>query len=80
MYVNAFRQHKALALTLNDTKIAVNTLNQMTNVVVGIIVVCSLASYSGNNYNTFLCLPKFTASPGSFHIGNTLKTFFETNI
>jgi mechanosensitive ion channel protein 4/5/6/7/8/9/10 len=38
LYVNAFRQHKALALTLNDTKTAVNTLNQMTNVVVGIIV------------------------------------------
>ncbi|KAG2660427.1 hypothetical protein PVAP13_1KG437200 [Panicum virgatum] len=36
--VNAFRERKALALTLNDTKTAVNKLNQMANVVVGIVV------------------------------------------
>jgi hypothetical protein len=36
--VDAFREGKALALTLNDTKTAVDKLNQMANVVVGIIV------------------------------------------
>ena len=36
--MKAFRERKALALTLNDTKTAVNKLNQMCNVVVGLIV------------------------------------------
>ncbi|WOL09725.1 hypothetical protein Cni_G18478 [Canna indica] len=37
--VNAFRERRALALTLNDTKTAVTKLHQMANIVVGIIVI-----------------------------------------
>jgi len=36
--VNAFRERRALALTLNDTKTAVNKLHRMLNFIVGIVV------------------------------------------
>ncbi|KAK4726103.1 hypothetical protein R3W88_031020 [Solanum pinnatisectum] len=36
--VNAFRERRALALSLNDTKTAVNKLHQMLNVLVAIII------------------------------------------
>ncbi|KAJ0028800.1 hypothetical protein Pint_36288 [Pistacia integerrima] len=36
--VNSFRERKALALTLNDTKTAVNKLHRVVNIIVGAII------------------------------------------
>ncbi|XP_062219859.1 mechanosensitive ion channel protein 6-like [Phragmites australis] len=75
--VNAFRERKALALTLNDTKTAVNKLNQMANVIVGIIVfaLCLLIlGIATTHLFVFLSSQLLVAV---FVFGNTLKTVFE---
>ncbi|KAJ3681926.1 hypothetical protein LUZ60_014499 [Juncus effusus] len=75
--VSAFRERKALALTLNDTKTAVNRLNHMIDVIVGVIVFALWLIILG------LAKPSFFALLGSqvllavFVFGNTLKTVFE---
>ncbi|EEF41093.1 conserved hypothetical protein [Ricinus communis] len=48
--VNAFRERRALALTLNDTKTAVNKLHQVINVV-GIVTIYSKLFIYFNNCN-----------------------------
>ncbi|PWZ25111.1 Mechanosensitive ion channel protein 8 [Zea mays] len=75
--VNAFRERKALALTLNDTKTAVNKLNQMANVIVGIIVFALwllILGIATANFFVFLTSQILLAV---FVFGNTLKTLFE---
>ncbi|KAI7724449.1 hypothetical protein M8C21_017292, partial [Ambrosia artemisiifolia] len=47
--VYAFRERKALALTLNDTKTAVNKLHQMVNVLVAIIIVIVVVAFVFGN-------------------------------
>ncbi|RCV07699.1 hypothetical protein SEVIR_1G271000v4 [Setaria viridis] len=75
--VNAFRERKALALTLNDTKTAVNKLNQMANVVVGIIVFALWLLILGIATTHFFVFLSSQLLLAVFVFGNTLKTIFE---
>ncbi|KAF3327983.1 mechanosensitive ion channel protein 6-like protein [Carex littledalei] len=78
--VNAFRERKALALTLNDTKTAVNKLHQVANVVVGVIVFALwllILEIATTHFFIFLCSQLLLAG---FIFGNTLKTLFEALI
>jgi small-conductance mechanosensitive channel len=75
--VNAFRERKALALTLNDTKTAVNKLNQMVNVVVGIIVFALWLLILGIATTHFFVFLSSQVLVAVFVFGNTLKTIFE---
>ncbi|TVU12536.1 hypothetical protein EJB05_46187, partial [Eragrostis curvula] len=78
--VNAFRDRKALALTLNDTKSAVNKLNQMANVVVGIIVFALwllILDVATTQFFVFLGSQILVAV---FIFGDTLKAAFEATM
>jgi len=75
--VNAFRERKALALTLNDTKTAVNKLNQMANVVVGIVVFALWLFILGIETTHFFVFLSSQILLTVFVFGNTLKTVFE---
>ncbi|KQJ84035.1 mechanosensitive ion channel protein 5 [Brachypodium distachyon] len=75
--VNAFRERKALALTLNDTKTAVNTLHHMANVVVALVVFALwllILEIATTRFFVFLSSQLLVAV---FMFGNTLKTIFE---
>ncbi|XP_072955500.1 mechanosensitive ion channel protein 6-like [Typha angustifolia] len=78
--VNAFRERKALALTLNDTKTAVNTLHQMANIVVGIIVFALWLLILGLATTHFFVFLSSQLLLAVFVFGNTLKTVFEAII
>ncbi|KAF8768671.1 hypothetical protein HU200_007224 [Digitaria exilis] len=78
--VNAFRERKALALTLNDTKTAVNKLNQMANVVVGVIVFALWLLILGIATTHFFVFLSSQLLLAVFVFGNTLKTVFEAII
>ncbi|KAJ3680467.1 hypothetical protein LUZ60_016745 [Juncus effusus] len=76
--VNAYKERKALALTLNDTKTAVNKLHQMANVVVGVIVFALwllILEIATTHFFVFLSSQLLLAV---FIFGNTLKTVFES--
>ena len=75
--MNAFRERKALALTLNDTKTAVNKLNQMANVVVGIVVFALWLFILGIETTHFFVFLSSQVLLTVFVFGNTLKTVFE---
>ncbi|KAL9668630.1 hypothetical protein QQ045_006168 [Rhodiola kirilowii] len=78
--VSAFRERRALALTLNDTKTAVNKLHQMVNVIVGImigviwLIILEIAS------SKFFLVVSSQLVVAAFIFGNTLKTIFEAII
>jgi hypothetical protein len=79
--VNAFRERKALALTLNDTKTAVNKLSQMGNVVVGLIVFALsrlILDDVGTTHFFFFISSQLLVAV--FVFGNTMKTIFEAII
>ncbi|XP_048527158.1 mechanosensitive ion channel protein 6-like [Triticum urartu] len=78
--VKAFRERKALALTLNDTKTAVNKLNQMANVVVGLIVSALWLLILGVATTQFFVFLSSQLLVAVFVFGNTLKTIFEAII
>ncbi|KAJ0967907.1 hypothetical protein J5N97_024824 [Dioscorea zingiberensis] len=78
--VNAFRERRALSLTLNDTKTAVNKLHQMANVVVGIIVFGLWLLILGIATTHFFVLISSQVLLAVFMFGNTLKTTFEAII
>ncbi|KAJ4811792.1 Mechanosensitive ion channel family protein [Rhynchospora pubera] len=78
--VNAFRERKALALTLNDTKTAVNKLHQMANVVVGVIVFALWLLILGIATTHFFVFLSSQVLLAVFIFGNTLKTLFEALI
>lgn len=75
--VNAFRERKALALTLNDTKTAVNKLHQMANVVVALIVFALWLLILGIATTRFFVFLSSQLLVAVFMFGNTLKTIFE---
>ncbi|CAM0958890.1 unnamed protein product [Alopecurus aequalis] len=78
--VNAFRERKALALTLNDTKIAVHKLNKMTNVAGGIIVLILwllILGIATTNFLLFLSSPLLVAI---LVFGDAIKATFEAII
>ncbi|CAN0878811.1 Mechanosensitive ion channel protein 8 [Linum grandiflorum] len=74
------RERRALALTLNDTKTAVNKLHQMVNVIVSvIIVIISLLLLDIAPSRLFVLLGSQIVVV-SFIFGNTCKTLFESII
>ncbi|KAL7206998.1 hypothetical protein ACSBR2_019650 [Camellia fascicularis] len=75
--VNAFRERRALALTLNDTKTAVNKLHQMVNVLVGIIIVVVCLLILGIATSKFLLFMSSQIVVVAFIFGNSCKTVFE---
>ncbi|KAL4569664.1 hypothetical protein LXL04_025306 [Taraxacum kok-saghyz] len=78
--VNAFRERKALALTLNDTKTAVNKLHQMVNALVGIIIVVICLLILNIATSRFLVFISSQIVVVAFIFGNTCKTIFEAII
>lgn len=78
--VNAFRERRALALSLNDTKTAVNKLHQMLNAVVGIIIIVIwllILKVASTHFFIFLSSQLLLVV---FVFGNTCKTTFEAII
>ncbi|XP_078156194.1 mechanosensitive ion channel protein 5-like [Carex rostrata] len=78
--IDAFRERKALALTLNDTKTAVNKLSHMANVIVVIIVFSLSLLILGIATTRFFVFLSSQALLAVFMFGNTLKTIFEAII
>lgn len=77
LQVNTFRERRALVLSLNDTKKAVNKLHQMLNIFVGLIIaiiwilILKVASIH------FFVLLSSQLLLVVFVFGNTCKTMFE---
>lgn len=78
--VNVFRERRALALSLNDTKTAVNKLHQLVNVIVGIAIVIIWLLILGVPISHFLVFLSSQIVVLAFMIGNTCKTTFEAII
>ncbi|CAN6481607.1 unnamed protein product [Victoria cruziana] len=78
--VNAFRERRALSLTLDDTKTAVNKLHQMVNVVVGVIVLVIWLLILGIATSHLLVFLSSQLLLAVFIFGNTCKTVFESII
>ncbi|KAH7543972.1 hypothetical protein ACOSQ2_031415 [Xanthoceras sorbifolium] len=78
--VNAFRERRALALTLNDTKTAVNRLHRMVNILVGIIIVVIWLLILGIATSKFLLFVSSQLVVVAFVFGNSCKQVFEAII
>ncbi|KAJ4784698.1 Mechanosensitive ion channel family protein [Rhynchospora pubera] len=78
--VEAFRERKALALTLNDTKTAVNKLSHMGDVIVFIIVLSVSLLILGIATTRFFVVLGSQLLLAGFMFGNTVKTVFEAII
>ncbi|KAL3732167.1 hypothetical protein ACJRO7_028926 [Eucalyptus globulus] len=75
--VNAFRGRRALALTLNDTKTAVDKLHHVVNVIVGIIILIIWLLILGIATSKFLFFLCSLLVLVAFIFRNTCKTIFE---
>lgn len=78
--VNAFRERRALALTLNDTKTAVNKLHRMVNILVSVIILVIWLLILGIATSKFLLFVTSQLVLVAFVFGNTCKTVFEAII
>ncbi|KAK2356071.1 mechanosensitive ion channel protein [Trifolium repens] len=78
--VNAFRERRALALTLNDTKTAVNKLHRMLNFLVAIIIMVIWLLILEIATTKFLLFLSSQLVLVAFIFGNTCKTVFEAII
>lgn len=78
--VSVFRERKALALSLNDTKTAVDELHHMLNVVVSIIILVIWLIILGVAVTHFLVIISSQLLLVVFIFGNTCKTIFESII
>lgn len=78
--VNVFRERRALALSLNDTKTAVNKLHTLVNVIVGIAIIIIWLLILGVPVNHFLVFLGSQVVVLAFMFGNTCKTTFEAII
>lgn len=78
--VNAFRERRALALTLNDTKTAVNKLHRMVNILVAILIAIVWLLILGIATSKFLLFISSQLVVVAFIFGNTCKTVFESII
>ncbi|KAF9607811.1 hypothetical protein IFM89_001532 [Coptis chinensis] len=78
--VNALRERKALALTLGDTKTAVNQLHHMVNAVMGIIILVIWLLILGIATTQLLVVRSTQLLPVGFMFGNTCKMVFEAII
>ncbi|XP_047327192.1 mechanosensitive ion channel protein 5-like [Impatiens glandulifera] len=78
--VNSFRERRALALSLNDTKTAVNKLHRMLDVVIVVIMLVIwllILKLATTQFFIFLGSQLLLVA---FMFGNTLKTTFEAII
>ncbi|XP_050211531.1 mechanosensitive ion channel protein 6-like [Mercurialis annua] len=78
--VNAFRERRALALSLNDTKTAVDELHTMLNILVAIIIAIIWLLILGVPIAHFLVLISSQLLLVAFVFGNSCKTTFEAII
>ncbi|XP_071700522.1 mechanosensitive ion channel protein 8-like [Rutidosis leptorrhynchoides] len=78
--VNVFRERRALALSLNDTKTGVNNLHQMLNIVVGILIIVIWLLILKVATTQFFILISSQMLLVVFVFGNTCKTTFEAII
>ncbi|XP_009796800.1 mechanosensitive ion channel protein 6 [Nicotiana tabacum] len=78
--VNAFRERRALALSLNDTKTAVKKLHHMLNVLVAVIIVVIWLLILRVANTHFLVLMSSQVLLVVFMFGNSAKTTFEAII
>ncbi|KAG2706093.1 hypothetical protein I3760_05G088100 [Carya illinoinensis] len=78
--VNAFRERRALALTLNDTKTAVDKLHRVVNILVGIVMLVVWLLILGIATTKFLVFVSSQLLLVAFIFGNTCKTIFEAII
>ncbi|CAD5323092.1 unnamed protein product [Arabidopsis thaliana] len=78
--VKAFRERRALALTLNDTKTAVDRLHRIINVVIGIIIIIIWLLILGIATTRFLLVLSSQLLLVAFVFGNSCKTIFEAII
>ncbi|KAF8019669.1 hypothetical protein BT93_G0379 [Corymbia citriodora subsp. variegata] len=75
--VNAFRERRALALSLNDTKTAVDKLHKMLNVIIAFIIVIIGLTILQVDVTHFLIVISSQLIVMAFIFGNTCKTIFE---
>ncbi|WCJ44302.1 Mechanosensitive ion channel family protein [Euphorbia peplus] len=78
--VNAFRERRALALSLNDTKTAVDQLHNMLKIIVVMIVVIIWLLILGVPVTNFLVFISSQLVLMAFIFGNSCKTTFEAII
>ncbi|KAJ0241883.1 Mechanosensitive ion channel protein 8 [Hirschfeldia incana] len=78
--VNAFRERRALTLTLNDTKTAVNKLHQMINIVTAIVIAVIWLVLLEIASSKVLLFVSSQVVLLAFIFGNTVKTVFESII
>ncbi|KAE8724723.1 Mechanosensitive ion channel protein 6 [Hibiscus syriacus] len=78
--LNAYRERKALALTLNDTKTAVNKLHNIINVIVGIIILIIWVVVLEIASSELIALLSSQLLLAAFIFGNTCRTIFESII
>lgn len=78
--MNAFRERRALALSLNDTKTAVKKLHHMLNVLVAVIIVVIWLLILRVANTHFLVLMSSQVLLVVFMFGNSAKTTFEAII
>ncbi|KAJ6680965.1 MECHANOSENSITIVE ION CHANNEL PROTEIN 5 [Salix koriyanagi] len=78
--VKAFRERRALALSLNDTKTAVDELHNMVNILVSVIIMIIWLIILGIPISHFLVLISSQLLLVVFIFGNTCKTVFEAII
>ncbi|CAH8255535.1 unnamed protein product [Arabidopsis lyrata] len=78
--VNAFRERRALALTLNDTKTAVNRLHRIVDVLVSIVILIIWLLILGIATTKFLLVISSQLLLVVFVFGNSCKTIFEAVI
>ncbi|CAM8899359.1 unnamed protein product [Rhodiola kirilowii] len=75
--VKAFRERRALSLTLNDTKTAVKRLHQMVNVVVAVVIGLIWLTMLGVTTRKLILVFGSQLVVCAFIFGNTLKNIFE---
>ncbi|KAL2323975.1 hypothetical protein Fmac_023033 [Flemingia macrophylla] len=78
--VNAFRERRALALTLNDTKTAVNKLHRMLNFIVALVILVIWLLILEIATTKLLLFVVSQIVVVAFVFGNTCKTIFESII
>ncbi|KAM7258214.1 hypothetical protein ACFE04_013955 [Oxalis oulophora] len=78
--VEAFRERRALALTLNDTKTAVNKLHKIVNFMVAILIIVIWLLMLEIATSRFLLFMTSQLVVVAFIFGNTCKTVFESII
>ena len=80
MQVNVLRERRSLALSLNDTKTAVDKLHHMFNVVVGIVIIVIWLLILRVATTQFFIFLSSQLVLVAFVFGNTCKMMFESII